>query len=592
MQRVRRYLEDDDLFCVTYGDGLADIDIDALVAFHRSHGRLGTVTGVYPPSRFGQLVNDGPRVAVFSEKPAREGTRISGGFFVFSRAFLDRLPDRADLILEREPLEQPGPRRRADGLRARRLLAVRRHRARRRRAAGPVDGGHGAVGARPRRDAAGGVMLAYGVCIGSRERYETLAAPALRDLGGVVIEADDQRSICSAYNAILDAVAGEPDIEGLVLLHEDVTIESAAFIAAIRTELADPDVAVVGAIGALRPASLRWWQGEGRGRVRDSSGLVDFGGGRHDVDVLDGLCLVLSPLGDRAPALRRVGVRRLPRLRLRHLPPGARRRPPRARRGAADHAPHARRLRRRRRLRPRQRRLRGQVARPAVRAPGRPRARAGPCRACGGPVATVPADPRRRGGRLRPLRQRPDPARRRRPRRARDRRPRDGRAPCPRRLDRARRHRSAWRSSAATPRWPRSWPDRGIEIVAADADVAAVVGAFERAVDAAEVATRARAALAPGGLLLAECRNFAASEAAVDPIVWGRPDLADLRTLLTPAGARALLERASFTAVETAVGTSEAYDPPELWSARRDHWASMRLGADSENVLLVTARAA
>src|SRR4051812_34842581 len=138
-------------------------------------------------------------------------------------------------------------------------------------------------------------MLAYGVCIGSRERYEALAAPHLRDLGGVVLEADDQRSICSAYNAILDAVADEPDIEGLVLLHEDVTIESAAFIAALRTELADPDVAVIGAIGALRPASLRWWQGEGRGRVRDSTGLVDFGGGRHDVDVLDGLCLVLSP---------------------------------------------------------------------------------------------------------------------------------------------------------------------------------------------------------------------------------------------------------------------------------------------------------
>src|SRR4051812_8583715 len=105
VQRVHRYLADDDLFCVTYGDGLADIDVDALVAFHRSHGRLGTVTGVYPPSRFGQLVTDGHRVATFSEKPAREGTRISGGFFVFSRAFLDRLPDRPDLTLEREPLE-------------------------------------------------------------------------------------------------------------------------------------------------------------------------------------------------------------------------------------------------------------------------------------------------------------------------------------------------------------------------------------------------------------------------------------------------------------------------------------------------------
>jgi hypothetical protein len=112
-------------------------------------------------------------------------------------------------------------------------------------------------------------MFAYGLCIGNRERYEALAAPRLRDLGGVIVEADDQRSICAAYNAILDAVADEPDVEALVLLHEDVTIESAAFIAAIRAELTDPDVAIVGAIGALRPSSLRWWQGEGRGRVRD-----------------------------------------------------------------------------------------------------------------------------------------------------------------------------------------------------------------------------------------------------------------------------------------------------------------------------------
>jgi glucose-1-phosphate cytidylyltransferase len=60
---------------------------------------------VYPPSRFGQLIADDGRVTSFSEKPPREGTRISGGFFVFSRAFLDRLPERGDLILEREPLE-------------------------------------------------------------------------------------------------------------------------------------------------------------------------------------------------------------------------------------------------------------------------------------------------------------------------------------------------------------------------------------------------------------------------------------------------------------------------------------------------------
>jgi glucose-1-phosphate cytidylyltransferase len=105
VERVRRYLQDDEHFCVTYGDGLADIDVAALLEFHRRHGRVGTVTGVYPPSRFGQLVADGTRVTSFSEKPPREGTRISGGFFVFSRTFLDHLPARADLILEREPLE-------------------------------------------------------------------------------------------------------------------------------------------------------------------------------------------------------------------------------------------------------------------------------------------------------------------------------------------------------------------------------------------------------------------------------------------------------------------------------------------------------
>ena len=434
-------------------------------------------------------------------------------------------------------------------------------------------------------------MLAYGVCIGSRERYETLAAPALRDLGGVVIEADDQRSICSAYNAILDAVAGEPDIEGLVLLHEDVTIESAAFIAAIRTELADPDVAVVGAIGALRPASLRWWQGEGRGRVRDSTGLVDFGGGRHDVDVLDGLCLVLSPwaiqhlrfdesafdgfhgydsdicLQARA-AGRRVRVTDLP---ITHHTHG----------GYGDAAAYAR-------------------ASAAFAAKWRDLLFAlqgdrapdpATCGACGGAVPTVPAT---RGvevaacGRCGSGLTLPAAA--------------DPGAPEPAVLAAAAATaRADWIERAAPRRVALFGGDdalagelarRGIEIVAGDADVAVVVGAFERAVDAADVATRARAALAPGGLLLAECRNFAATEAAVDPIVWGRPDLADLRTLLTPAGARALLERTSFTAVETSVGTSEAYDPPELWRARRDHWASMRLGADSENVLLVRGRAA
>ena len=434
-------------------------------------------------------------------------------------------------------------------------------------------------------------MLAYGVCIGSRERYGSLAGPPLRDLGGVVVEADDQRSICAAYNAILDAVAGEPDIVGLVLLHEDVTIESAAFIVAVRAELADPDVAIVGAIGALRPASLRWWQGEGRGRVRDSSGLVDFGGGRHDVDVLDGLCLVLSPWATRhlrfdesafdgfhgydsdiclqaRAAGRRVRVTELP---ITHHTHG----------GYGDAAAYARAnvvfaAKWRELL----------FALQGSRAP-----EPATCRACGGAVATVPATRglevaacgRCGSGLTLPVAD-------------------NAGAPEPATLAAASAvARADWIERAGPGRVALFGGDaalageltrRGIEIAADAADTAVVIGAFERASDAADVAARARAALAPGGLLLAECRNFAAAEAAVDPIVWGRPDLADLRTLLTPAGARALLERSSFTAVETTVGTSEAYDPPDLWRARRDHWASMRLGADSENVLLVTARAA
>ena len=105
VQRVRRYLEDDDVFCVTYGDGLADIDLDALVAFHRSHGRIGTVTGVYPPSRFGRLVGDGTTAATFAEKPSEGAERINGGFFVFDRRVLDRIGDDPSCVLEREPLE-------------------------------------------------------------------------------------------------------------------------------------------------------------------------------------------------------------------------------------------------------------------------------------------------------------------------------------------------------------------------------------------------------------------------------------------------------------------------------------------------------
>lgn len=104
VKRVEHELGDSDVFMCTYGDGLADVDIQRLLAFHRSHGRMATVTGVIPPSRFGELVSDGPVVTRFAEKPVGN-ERISGGFFVFDRAVLDLLSTDSACVLEREPLE-------------------------------------------------------------------------------------------------------------------------------------------------------------------------------------------------------------------------------------------------------------------------------------------------------------------------------------------------------------------------------------------------------------------------------------------------------------------------------------------------------
>ena len=92
-------------FMVTYGDGVADIPIDSLLAFHEAHGRVATVTAVRPPSRFGALGLDGDHVVEFSEKPQAEAGWINGGYFVFERPVFDYLVDD-ETVLEREPLER------------------------------------------------------------------------------------------------------------------------------------------------------------------------------------------------------------------------------------------------------------------------------------------------------------------------------------------------------------------------------------------------------------------------------------------------------------------------------------------------------
>jgi glucose-1-phosphate cytidylyltransferase len=108
--RIRKYLADSELFCFTYGDGVSDIDICELIAFHRAHGRVATITGVRPPGRFGVMRTDRDAgisvVRDFMEKPQTEQGWINGGFFVLDRRVWDYLSEEEDLIFEREPLQR------------------------------------------------------------------------------------------------------------------------------------------------------------------------------------------------------------------------------------------------------------------------------------------------------------------------------------------------------------------------------------------------------------------------------------------------------------------------------------------------------
>jgi len=107
IKRIEKYVDTDN-FMVTYGDGVADINLDELIRFHQSHGKIGTVTGVHYLSRFGQMAIDGEVVTRFAEKPMMTGNDglINGGFFVFKRDFFRYLWEENDCVTEREPLEK------------------------------------------------------------------------------------------------------------------------------------------------------------------------------------------------------------------------------------------------------------------------------------------------------------------------------------------------------------------------------------------------------------------------------------------------------------------------------------------------------
>lgn len=105
--QIKKYLggigEDEDFF-VTYGDGVADININKLYEFHKAQGRIATLSGVHPSSRYGVIETDGDKVLQFKEKP-RLGGMINGGFFVFSKKVFDYLAEDKNCILEQEPLK-------------------------------------------------------------------------------------------------------------------------------------------------------------------------------------------------------------------------------------------------------------------------------------------------------------------------------------------------------------------------------------------------------------------------------------------------------------------------------------------------------
>ena len=104
LKRVAPYLQGEEAFCFTYGDGVGNVDITALIKHHHSQGKLATLTATQPPGRFGALKLNGSRITSFMEKPEGDGNWINGGFFVLSPKVIDRI-EGDNTIWEREPME-------------------------------------------------------------------------------------------------------------------------------------------------------------------------------------------------------------------------------------------------------------------------------------------------------------------------------------------------------------------------------------------------------------------------------------------------------------------------------------------------------
>ncbi len=108
LKKIQNHIGTDENFMLTYGDGVGDVDLDALMKFHLSHGKIATVTGVHPPGRFGELEYNPQTKSVegFNEKPQVSGGRINGGFFIFRREIFNYLNEDEGLVFEQDPIRQ------------------------------------------------------------------------------------------------------------------------------------------------------------------------------------------------------------------------------------------------------------------------------------------------------------------------------------------------------------------------------------------------------------------------------------------------------------------------------------------------------
>jgi glucose-1-phosphate cytidylyltransferase len=104
VKRIEKYINDN-IFMLTYGDGVSQINIKDLLNFHKSHEKIGTMTGVHPPSRFGEFSTEKNKITRFNEKPQSSEGMINGGFFVFNRDFFNYLDEDENCVLEKEPLK-------------------------------------------------------------------------------------------------------------------------------------------------------------------------------------------------------------------------------------------------------------------------------------------------------------------------------------------------------------------------------------------------------------------------------------------------------------------------------------------------------